>query len=65
MSDAIQRAMEAVTRASEETSDWRVQRLLLAAFDALAEARRLSVREGVVFSTNEKSMRGNQPQEQR
>jgi hypothetical protein len=53
MSDAITRAMESVMRAAELVSDWPTQRRLLAAYDALAIARR----EGMAVSTNEPSMR--------
>jgi hypothetical protein len=40
-------------RAAELVSDWPTQRRLLAAYDALAIARR----EGMAVSTNEPSMR--------
>lgn len=43
MADSLTRAMEAVMRASAATTDWRVQRMLLAAYDALAVARRESL----------------------
>lgn len=58
MTDEIQRAMEAVMRASAVTTDWQTQRKLLAMFDELAGIRRASLREGVVVSTNEQSLRG-------
>lgn len=35
----IQRAMEAIVRASEATTDWQTQRRLLAAYDRLVIAR--------------------------